>query len=219
MRLLPLPLAIGLALTIASASARGQSANAFKGSGPDTALKASPSAADAEAKPGQPVTTPEAKPAIRILLVGGGSLEVEGLRQTADGFWYERGNMTSFLDKARVERVVRAADIKTTGPSETAASAWSIADAAKVENFYRAKFARSLPVTAFGQSELHTRWGLNHHQGIDVGLHPDSAEGKELINFLRTERIPFLAFRGAIPGVATGPHIHIGKGSHRLSGR
>jgi hypothetical protein len=34
-------------------------------------------------------------------------------------------------------------------------------------------------------------------------------EGRALIKFLRSEGIPFLAFRGPIPGVATGPHIHI----------
>ena len=28
--------------------------------------------------------------------------------------------------------------------------------------------------------------------------------------------IPFLAFRGAVPGKATGPHIHIGFPSHRF---
>jgi hypothetical protein len=32
---------------------------------------------------------------------------------------------------------------------------------------------------------------------------------------LKTEKIPFLVFRHAIPGVATGPHIHIGFPSHR----
>jgi hypothetical protein len=54
---------------------------------------------------------------------------------------------------------------------------------------------------------------------MDVGLHPDSAEGRALIEFLRNESIPFLAFRGPIPGVATGPHIHIGNRSPRISGR
>jgi len=50
-----------------------------------------------------------------------------------------------------------------------------------------------------------------------VALHPDSAEGRALIGFLQARGIPFLAFRGAVPGVATGPHIHIGSPSHRLS--
>ena len=65
------------------------------------------------------------------------------------------------------------------------------------------------------KSDLHTRWGLDHRNGMDVGLHPDSVEGRALIEFLRAESIPFLVFRGPVPGVATGPHIHIGMPSHR----
>jgi len=33
---------------------------------------------------------------------------------------------------------------------------------------------------------------------------------------LRQARIPFLAFRGKVAGVSTGPHIHIGMPSPRL---
>ena len=79
------------------------------------------------------------------------------------------------------------------------------------------RFKRPLPLTAFGQSELHNRWGLDHRNSMDVGLHPDSVEGKALIKFLTSEQIPFLAFRTSVPGVATGPHIHVGNGSHRMT--
>ncbi|HEX6285189.1 MAG TPA: hypothetical protein VFZ71_09955, partial [Pyrinomonadaceae bacterium] len=96
---------------------------------------------------------------------------------------------------------------------------WKIADAQKIRDFFSARFKKPLPTTAFGQSDLHTRWGLDHRNGIDVGLHPDSVEGRALIEFLRRESIPFLAFRGPVPGVATGPHIHIGNRSPRVSGR
>ena len=125
----------------------------------------------------------------------------------------------TLLDKARVKRIeqVLPPDDKQVLAASTSASGWSIKDSHKVERFFENKFERRLPTTAFGQSPLHTRWGLDHRQGIDVGLHPDSLEGRALINFLRTEKIPFLSFRGAIPGVATGPHIHIGRGSHRTS--
>jgi hypothetical protein len=54
---------------------------------------------------------------------------------------------------------------------------------------------------------------------MDVGLHPDSVEGRALIEFLRAQSIPFLVFRGPVPGVATGPHIHIGNRSPRSYGR
>jgi hypothetical protein len=36
------------------------------------------------------------------------------------------------------------------------------------------------------------------------------------MDYLRTNGIPFLSFRSAIPGVATGAHIHIGYPSHRM---
>jgi len=58
--------------------------------------------------------------------------------------------------------------------------------------------------------------GYDHRNAVDVALHPDSAEGKALINHLQNQGIPFLAFRAAVPGVATGPHIHIGNPSHRI---
>jgi hypothetical protein len=58
--------------------------------------------------------------------------------------------------------------------------------------------------------------GYDHRNAVDVALHPDSAEGKALINYLQNQGIPFLAFRAAVPGVATGPHIHIGSPSHRI---
>ena len=162
-------------------------------------------------------TTTEDKkeaPSIFIELVGGGRLQVEELRETRDGIWYRRGGVTTLLDSARVARIERPSSGETKPPAAEAQN-WSLADAKKVENFFFTKFGRPLPTSAFGQSEIHDRWGLDHRQGMDVGLHPDSQEGIALINFLRAERIPFLIFRHAIPGVATGPHIHIGRPSHR----
>jgi hypothetical protein len=51
---------------------------------------------------------------------------------------------------------------------------------------------------------------------MDVALHPDSTEGKAFIDHLRKAGIPFIAFRGAVQGASTGPHIHVGKPSGRL---
>jgi hypothetical protein len=97
------------------------------------------------------------------------------------------------------------------------AGGWAITQASKVEGFFAATFGRQLPISAFGQSATHNRLGFDHHNSIDVAVHPDSAEGKALIDYLRGNGIPFLAFRSAIPGVATGAHIHIGYPSHRMS--
>ena len=151
---------------------------------------------------------------ISIELVGGGRLQVEELRETSDGIWYRRGGVTALLDSARVARIERSSSGQTQLVS-AAAKEWSLADSKKVEDFFFTKFGRPLPTSAFGQSNIHNRWGLDHRQGLDVGLHPDSQEGTALVNFLRDEKIPHLVFRHAISGVATGPHIHIGRPSHR----
>jgi hypothetical protein len=72
-----------------------------------------------------------------------------------------------------------------------------------------------LPIAVFGQGAIHNQWRLDHRNAMDISLNPDGPEGKALLEFLRSNGIPFSAFRGAIPGVATGPHIHIGMPSHR----
>lgn len=95
------------------------------------------------------------------------------------------------------------------------AGAWAIGDAWKVQRFFQDSFRRPLPISVFGQGAIHDRWRLDHRNSMDISLHPDGPEGQALIGFLRTHGIPFLAFRGAIPGTATGAHIHIGRPSHR----
>ena len=164
-------------------------------------------------------TPPENKteaPLISIELVGGGRLQAEELRETSDGIWYKRGGVTTLLDSTRVARIDRpsSSETKQVSPAQDSPR-WSLADSKRVENFFFTKFGRPLPTSAFGQSDIHNRWGLDHRQGMDVGLHPDSLEGIALVDFLRAEKIPFLVFRHAISGVATGPHIHIGRPSHR----
>jgi hypothetical protein len=92
---------------------------------------------------------------------------------------------------------------------------WGLGEAWKVQRFFSDTFHKSLPVAVFGQGAIHDRWRLDHRNAMDISLHPDSAEGQALLNFLQKNGIPFLAFRSAIPGTATGPHIHIGRPSHR----
>ena len=122
------------------------------------------------------------------------------------------------------EKVLRLPDLPVGGFSQTAELTrfngpfkWSIAETPRVERFFSQAFGRRLPVTALGQSDTHNRLGFDHRDSMDVGLHPDSGEGQALINYLRKSGIPFLAFRGAVPGAATGPHIHIGRPSGRLA--
>jgi hypothetical protein len=92
---------------------------------------------------------------------------------------------------------------------------WSLKQASSIEKFYAQTFGRNLPVTAYGQTATHSQMRFNHRDSMDVALHPDSAEGRALINHLRRSGIPFIAFRGRVPGASTGAHIHIGQPSHR----
>jgi hypothetical protein len=99
------------------------------------------------------------------------------------------------------------------------ARVWSLSEAAAIKQFFMRRFGRALPVGAFGQSPLHNRWNYDHRNAMDVGLHPDSLEGRALMEYLRAAGIPFTAFRYAIPGRATGPHIHVGLPSRKVMPR
>ena len=92
---------------------------------------------------------------------------------------------------------------------------WGIGEAWKIQRFFSDTFKKELPIAVFGQGAIHDRWRLDHRNAMDISLHPDSAEGLALLGFLEKNGIPYLAFRSAIPGTATGPHIHIGRPSHR----
>ncbi len=95
------------------------------------------------------------------------------------------------------------------------AARWSLADAPKIEKFFLQAFGHTLPISAFGQTPTHDRLRFDHRNAMDVALSPDSDEGKSLLAFLRQAGIPFIAFRHAVPGSATGAHIHVGNPSMR----
>lgn len=97
----------------------------------------------------------------------------------------------------------------------TGSAGWSIGEAWKIQRFFSDTFNKQLPIAVFGQGAIHDRWRLDHRNAMDIQLHPDGVEGRALLNFLQKNGIPYLAFRSAIPGTATGPHIHIGRPSHR----
>jgi len=105
---------------------------------------------------------------------------------------------------------------KTATVMRSTSGNWSMASLGAVQQFFSTTFGKALPTSTIGQSATHNRMGWDHRNAVDVGLHPDSTEGRALIAYLQNAGIPFLAFRAAIPGVSTGPHIHIGSPSHRL---
>ena len=106
--------------------------------------------------------------------------------------------------------------LKSATVLRSTAGSWSMANLSTVQQFFSQTFGKPLPTSTIGQSATHNRLGWDHRHAVDVGLHPDSTEGRALIAYLQNAGIPFLAFRGAVPGVSTGPHIHIGSPSHRL---
>lgn len=117
------------------------------------------------------------------------------------------------LAKARIPRggLVRTTSfIRFNG-----AATWLLSNSGTIQGFFQQRFHKPLPIAVFGQGEIHNRWRLDHRNAMDISLHPDSDEGQALLSFLRNNGIPFSAFRSAIPGTATGPHIHIGLPSHR----
>ncbi len=109
---------------------------------------------------------------------------------------------------AQTEMVTTPAVIRYEGAAEL--------DLGTLETFFAARFGRILPVSARGQTVIHDRLGLDHRRAVDVAVHPESEEGRALIEYLRLHRIPFLAFRQRIPGASTGAHVHIGQTSPRL---
>ena len=97
----------------------------------------------------------------------------------------------------------------------TGSAGWNLTDAWKIQRFFSDTFKKQLPIAVFGQGAIHERWRLDHHNAMDIQLHPDGVEGRALLDYLQRNGIPYSAFRSAIPGTATGPHIHIGRPSHR----
>ena len=130
---------------------------------------------------------------------------------------------TALTEFTMRDELLRLPGLAIGGYSETAsllrfngAAGFSLAEVAKVERFFTSTFGRGLPISALGQTSTHDRMRFDHRNAVDVALHPESAEGQSVLNFLRQAGIPFIAFRAAVPGAATGAHIHIGKPSPRL---
>lgn len=90
-------------------------------------------------------------------------------------------------------------------------------DLMPIEIAFELKFDRELPISADGETGLHRALGLDHRGRVDVAVDPNTPEGIWLRTYLKSRDIPYYAFTHAMPGKATGAHIHIGPGSTRLS--
>lgn len=92
----------------------------------------------------------------------------------------------------------------------------SPADIQRIADAYQRQFHKPLPVSANGETNAHRALGFDHRGRVDVAVNPDQKEGVWLRAYLEKNDIPYYAFRTAVPGKATGAHIHIGPGSARL---
>lgn len=90
-------------------------------------------------------------------------------------------------------------------------------DLQPIETAFAKQFARPLPISADGETDLHRALGFDHRGRVDVAVAPNTPEGIWLRGFLKARQIPYYAFTHAMPGRATGAHIHIGPGSTRLN--
>jgi hypothetical protein len=148
---------------------------------------------------------------------------IEAMRRVVeDKRWISETDM-AVTEAALRDELLRSPELKTGGYSETTtllrfngASLWTLNQASKIESFFAERFGRALPISALGQTATHDRLHFDHRNAMDVALQPDSKEGQALLSYLRQNGIPFIAFRSAVPGAATGAHIHIGKPSARF---
>ncbi len=146
-------------------------------------------------------------------------LEIEQIRQ-----WIAEDDVALLLtEEAAQEELARLPPLPLGGYDETAtliryngAANWSLAGVQKIATFYRARFGRALPISAMGQSPTHDRMSLDHREALDIAVQPGSAEGRELMGYLRRTGIPFIAFCGKVPSMSTGAHIHVGRPSPRI---
>jgi hypothetical protein len=88
---------------------------------------------------------------------------------------------------------------------------------ARLESAYQTRFGKSLPISANGETAVHRALGFDHTGRVDVAVTPDQPEGVWLRSYLEARHIPYFAFRQAVPGKATGAHIHVGPQSTRLA--
>ena len=91
------------------------------------------------------------------------------------------------------------------------------ADLKTLEADYLNHFAKPLPISADGETAVHRSLGFDHRGRVDVAVTPDQPEGLWLRHYLESKRIPYFAFRAAVPHQATGAHIHVGPGSTKLA--
>ncbi len=147
-------------------------------------------------------------------------LDVDQARRVLDLAEERAALVRQLAEMARLESEA-AAPAESPGPLPmverfAGAGVLLASDLAAVARAFQAEFSKAMPVSARGDTAFHRALGFDHRGRIDVALDPDQPEGAWLLKLLRTLRVPYFAFRGAVAGKASGRHIHIGPPSERL---
>ena len=97
------------------------------------------------------------------------------------------------------------------------AMAFSVRMLPQVERAFEARFCQAAAGERHGRNGGASRAGLRPSRTGGRGAESGSARGQVAARYLEANRIPFFAFRQAVPGKATGAHIHLGPMSTRLA--
>src|SRR5687768_15750328 len=119
MRRISISLATLLMVVAAFSSAWSQTGEKVATDSPDRS-QAKPKGAIEESTGALPTTAQlPLEPAVWIHLIDGRRFQADDLTEQRDGFWFKRGNISTFLERekvARVERVSAIKDIPLTDP-------------------------------------------------------------------------------------------------------
>ena len=157
-------------------------------------------------------------------------VEAEGVERELDSrrrtLWLAQNRVQLMHDfeamaaaEARLASTSASASLRNAMIRYDGQTPFRIADLPSISEAFERRFGHVLPVSAIGETALHQSLGLDHRERVDVALNPEGPEGLWLRSYLEQAHIPYLAFRIAVPGAATAPHIHIGAGSTRLAHR
>ena len=95
---------------------------------------------------------------VTIVLATGNTLLVDEVSESSDGYWYKRGNITTFLDRERVTRIEHPKPEGAAATAEAKPGKWSLAEAARVEHFSSRSLRRRYRLTAL-DNRIYTRAG------------------------------------------------------------
>jgi hypothetical protein len=147
--------------------------------------------------------------------------ELDRRRQTL-GLAESRVRLLGELEKmarleVEVEQTVPDRDMPRVSQRYDGDGSFNDNDFHRVNTAYQSRFGRVLPVSAYGMSAVHRALGFDHRGRVDVAIDPNDADGRWLRAYLESQKIPYFAFAAAVPGKATGAHIHLGTPSPRLA--